>query len=100
MDEWVSHSCDTLRDLVLEFVCLAQHLCDGFWFVLLYFICYAMLIAPECPFLSNERQKGMDSGRRGAGEELGGEEGGKTIIRICFMRTGTISITEKNKVTR
>lgn len=95
MDEWVFHLCDALGAFVLEFVCLARHLCGGFWFILLYFICYALLLALKRLFLSNERQKGKE----GAGEELGGDEGEKTIIRICCMRTGTISIMEKNKVT-
>lgn len=100
MDEWVSRSCDCPQG---SFPCiivrLAQRLCDGFWFILLYFICCALLLSLEHLFLSNERQKGSGFRQEGSWEELGGEEGRKTIIRICCMRTGTISIAEKNKVT-
>jgi hypothetical protein len=36
--------------------------------------------------LSNETQKRGTSGREGCGEELGGIEGGETVIRIHYVR--------------
>jgi hypothetical protein len=35
---------------------------------------------------SYERQKGSRFGREARWEELGGAEGGETIIRICYVR--------------
>jgi hypothetical protein len=37
----------------------------------------------EARFLIRNRN-GVDPGERGGGEELGGVEGGETVITICF----------------
>lgn len=42
-------------------------------------------------------RKGVDPEGRGGGEELGGEEGGKTIIRIYCMRKDSIFNKRKKK---
>jgi len=47
-----------------------------------------------CSF-SNERQKrGVDLDRRGNGEELGGIQGGETVIRIYYVTKNRFSIKE------
>ena len=46
------------------------------------FGCYLL---EACSFLMRDR-KGVDLEGKGGGEELGGINGGKTVIRIYYMR--------------
>lgn len=71
---------------------------DGFCLILLYsyvamFGCYVL---ETCSFLMSKR-KGVDPEGRRRDEELGGENEGKTIIRICCMRGESIFKQRKRK---
>lgn len=49
----------------------------------------------DARLFSNERQKGYESGWKGGGEDLGGERGGETVIRIYCMGKHLFSIKDK-----
>lgn len=49
--------------------------------------CFILLIFCRSLLFSNERHKGRNREKKGDGEELGGVEGEKPIVRICYMRT-------------
>lgn len=61
-----------------------------FVFVSYFYIALYFIVIPQKPvcFLIRDT-KGVDPDGRSGREELG-EEGGKTIIRICFVRKKTI----------
>lgn len=66
-------------------------------FAIFWLVCFALLYcilfhydSLDVCLLSNERQNSADQERRGGEEELGGEGGGETLIRIYCMKNNLI----------
>ena len=53
--------------------------------LIFYFVMFGCYLLGACSFLMRDR-KGVDLEGKGGGEELGGINGGKTVIRIYYMR--------------
>ena len=84
---WVSNSCAFSWALFLCWVALSS-----FDVMVLFFSCYILYYyypLEACSFLMR-RKKGSGSGWEGSGEELGGVEGGETIIGIYCMKKESI----------
>lgn len=74
------------------FVCFVQFQCVSFCFIFIVFYYY-----PLEAFCFLIDRKGVDPDGRGGGEELGGGERGKTVIRIYYVRQKKKSIFSKRK---
>lgn len=63
-------------------------------FVLSYYILFCYYLLEVCSLIRG--REGVDPDGRGGGKELGGAEGGETIIRIYYVRKKIFSIKGKN----
>jgi hypothetical protein len=70
------------------FFCLVQLRCDSF--------CFILLLSLEAS--SFRDIKGVESEGREGGEELGGIEGGKTVIRIYDVTKESVFNKRKNNI--